>query len=115
MPKLVVSLANTRTSQESTDHEAAATTRALEGSGIRWLGVQAKKRHMAILKGGGEFSRVGLLAFCGVYKDCGKGNSLPFSSVKFSVKAAKAAVQEMREVHTARMEGNFQGAEMSWF
>ncbi len=99
MPQLVVSLANTGISRQATDDEAAVTMRALEGSGIHWLGVRAKKRHMVILRGGGAASRVGLLGFCGAYRDCGKGSSLPFSPLKYSANAAKTAIQEMREVN----------------
>ena len=99
MPRLTVSLANTAIAQqETTDDDAAATTRALEGSGICWLGVHAKKRHLLVLKGDGKSSRVGLLAFCGAYKDCGRSSGLPFSPLRFSTKAAKVAIQDMREV-----------------
>ena len=71
------------------------TARALEGAGIDWVGVHAKKHHIVTVGGG---LRVGLLAFCGVHRECTDGNTLPFSPVKYSSKAAKAAVKELKEV-----------------
>ena len=70
------------------------TVRAMEGAGIEWLGTHAKRSH--ILRMGKE--RVGVLAFCGVHKECGSGSILHFSPVKYSAKAAKSAVNELKQV-----------------
>lgn len=92
--KLVVSLANTELAQQASDEEVVVTVRALESSGMDWLGTYTKKGHILLLKR----ERVGLLAFCGVHKECGDGNIfLPFSPVKYSTKAAKSAVKELKE------------------
>lgn len=92
---LVLSLANTELALQTSDAEIMYTMRALEGAGIGWLGTHAKKSHILAMKK----ERVGVLAFCGVHKECGSGNSLsPFSPVKYSAKAAKSAVKELKEV-----------------
>lgn len=94
-----MSLANTAFTLQTTDNEVTVTARALEGAGIDWLGMHAKKHHMMAVGGG---KRVGLLAFCGVHRGCADSNTLPFSPVKYSSKVAKSAVQELKEVSNGR-------------
>jgi hypothetical protein len=69
------------------------TVRALESAGMEWLGTHAKKNHILIVRK----ERVGVLAFCGVLKECDGGNT-PFLPVKYTAKAAKSAIKELKEV-----------------
>ena len=92
-----MSLANTAFTPQTNDDVVSVTARALEGAEIDWLGVHAKKHHM-ITVGGGRRQRVGVLAFCGVHRECVEGTTLPFSPVKYSAKVAKSAVTELKDV-----------------
>ena len=92
--QLVVSLANIMISPQTNDKDGmTVTARALEGMGIEWLGLHAKKHHILVGR-----ERVGLLAFCGVHRECGKTTDLPFGPVKYSLKVAKSAINELKEV-----------------
>lgn len=92
-----MSLANTRVSLQSADNDITHTTRVLESAGIEWMGMYGKKYHILVI---GKL-RVGLLAFCGVHRECGgTWNTRAFSPVKYTNKIAKAAVSELKEVHT---------------
>lgn len=94
---MVVSLANTHASLQNADSDITHTTRVLESSGIEWMGVYGKKYHILVI---GKL-RVGLLAFCGVHRECGgPGNTRAFSPVKYTNKIAKAAVNELKEVQS---------------
>lgn len=97
---LVLSLANTELALQTSDDKIMNTVRMLEGSHMEWLGTHAKKRHILVMRK----ERVGVLAFCSIHKECGSSNSpLPFSPVKYSTRAAKSAVNELKEVlHAAR-------------
>lgn len=95
---MIVSLANTVSSRQVTGSEnVRVMSRALEWAGIDWLGVYAKQHHILIL-GSGEGERAGILAFCGVQNQCTDTPNLAFSPVKYTLKLAKSAINELNEV-----------------
>ena len=95
---LIVSIGNTIVpSSSTTDGNARRLTRVLEWAGIDWLGVNAKKHHVAVVRSGsGE--RFGVLAFCGVYKECVDNPNQAFYPFKYTQKAAKIAIEDLNQV-----------------
>lgn len=96
---VVVSLANTEVpGSSSSDRIARRLTRILEGAGVEWLGVNAKK-HYIVVMGTGNGERFGVLAFCGVPKECIDNPNLAFYPVKYSQKTVKSAVEDLNQVN----------------
>ena len=70
------------------------TLHALEAADIRWLGLNAKKHEIIVMRG----QKVGFLAFCGVHGQCIESSSFPFAPLKYSSLVATNAVDELKEV-----------------
>ena len=95
---MIVSLANTIISHQATDGESVRViSRVLKWAGIDWLGVYGKKNHVLHF-GPGKGGRAGVVAFCGVQKQCVDTPNLAFSPIKYSLKLAKSAIHELNEV-----------------
>ncbi len=88
-------------SGSSSDKIVRRLTRVLEWAQVEWLGVNAK-RHYVMVMGAGNGERFGVLAFCGVPKECTDNPKLAFYPVKYSQKAAKSAIEDLNQVGNTR-------------
>lgn len=90
----LVTLANHPISLHVSSHLVQDTVHALEAANIQWLGLNAKKHHIAIVGG----QRVGFLAMCAGYGQCVDSSNIPFAPVKYSHKSITSAVSDLKEV-----------------
>lgn len=96
----LVSLANQPVSLHvSSTPLLRSTVSALEAAHIQWLGLNAKKHHIAVIGG----QRVGFLALCAGYGQCTDSPNVPFSPVKFSPKLLTSAVNDLKKVYTVEL------------
>ena len=70
------------------------TTHYLEEARVHWLGLSIKSDDIMVFNG----LRIGFLGYCAVYRECEVIENSPFSPVKYSTKAASAAVKSLRSV-----------------
>lgn len=69
----------------------------LDAVNIEWLGLNAKKHRISRI---GDM-KVGFLAFCSISSKCTESGFLPFAPVRYSSKASREGVEDLKKVNLA--------------
>ena len=89
----VVSLANELIYSVGQEEAVRMTTHHLQEAGLHWAGLSIREDDVISVNG----LRIGVLAYCAVYREC-EDSDAPFSPVKYSPRAAATAVKYLQSV-----------------
>ena len=70
------------------------TTHHMKEAGLHWIGLTIRRDILVTVNG----LRIGVLAYCAVYRECEDSGGVPLSPVKYSHKTAAAAVKSLKSV-----------------
>lgn len=70
------------------------TTHTLGEAGLHWLGLAMRSGNVLTVNG----LRIGVLAYCAVYKECAAIMNTPYSPVRYSSKTAATDIKSLKSV-----------------
>lgn len=90
----LLSIANPQVSSLVVNKLVQPMVHTLEASGFRWLGLNAKGHHIAVVGN----QRVGFIAMCAGHGQCVQASATPFAPIKYTSKLATSMVNSIRDV-----------------